>query len=141
MFWMPHPCRLLPCSFAQEFVLESCKQQSCVPVFMREPPPPGPLPLLTPFSRHPARPPNPPAAVSAPQRAINTLWAILEKTDLMWIPVVRSWRLNERHYGALQVGWCGGSGPVEGFVFCFVRCFVRNPPFSRQATFETKPAS
>lgn len=37
------------------------------------------------------------------QRAINTMWSILEKTDLMWIPVVRSWRLNERHYGALQV--------------------------------------
>lgn len=39
----------------------------------------------------------------SPQRAINTLWCILEKTDLMWIPVIRSWRLNERHYGALQV--------------------------------------
>ena len=37
------------------------------------------------------------------QRAINTLWSILEKTDLMWIPVIRTWRLNERHYGALQV--------------------------------------
>ncbi|CAN0374784.1 unnamed protein product, partial [Hapterophycus canaliculatus] len=36
------------------------------------------------------------------QRAIKTLWAILEKTDLMWIPVKRTWRLNERHYGGLQ---------------------------------------
>ena len=33
---------------------------------------------------------------------INTLWTVLEETDLMWIPVKRSWRLNERHYGALQ---------------------------------------
>lgn len=36
------------------------------------------------------------------QRAIKTLWLALEEMDLMWIPVYRSWRLNERHYGALQ---------------------------------------
>ena len=36
------------------------------------------------------------------KRAIRTLWIVLEKMDLMWIPVHRSWRLNERHYGALQ---------------------------------------
>lgn len=36
------------------------------------------------------------------KRAIRTLWLILEDMDLMWIPVYRSWRLNERHYGALQ---------------------------------------
>ncbi len=35
-------------------------------------------------------------------RAIKTLWAVLEETGLMWIPVEKSWRLNERHYGALQ---------------------------------------
>jgi hypothetical protein len=35
-------------------------------------------------------------------KQINTLWTVLEETDLMWIPVKRSWRLNERHYGALQ---------------------------------------
>ena len=35
-------------------------------------------------------------------RAIKTLWLVLEEMDLMWIPVRRSWRLNERHYGALQ---------------------------------------
>lgn len=35
-------------------------------------------------------------------RAIKTLWILLEEMDLMWIPVYRSWRLNERHYGALQ---------------------------------------
>jgi 2,3-bisphosphoglycerate-dependent phosphoglycerate mutase len=36
------------------------------------------------------------------KRAIKTLWILLEDLDLMWIPVYRSWRLNERHYGALQ---------------------------------------
>jgi 2,3-bisphosphoglycerate-dependent phosphoglycerate mutase len=36
------------------------------------------------------------------KRAIRTLWIILDEMDLMWIPVTRSWRLNERHYGALQ---------------------------------------
>ncbi|KAG5185301.1 histidine phosphatase superfamily [Tribonema minus] len=42
------------------------------------------------------------AYTSLLKRAINTLWSVLEETDLMWIPVKRSWRLNERHYGALQ---------------------------------------
>jgi 2,3-bisphosphoglycerate-dependent phosphoglycerate mutase len=36
------------------------------------------------------------------KRAIKTLWIVLEKMDLMWLPVLSSWRLNERHYGALQ---------------------------------------
>lgn len=36
------------------------------------------------------------------KRAIRTLWLALEELDLMWIPVIKSWRLNERHYGALQ---------------------------------------
>ena len=35
------------------------------------------------------------------KRAIRTLWIVLDKMDLMWIPVHKSWRLNERHYGAL----------------------------------------
>ena len=35
-------------------------------------------------------------------RAIRTLWLILDEMDLMWVPVERHWRLNERHYGALQ---------------------------------------
>lgn len=35
------------------------------------------------------------------KRAIRTLWHVLEQTDRMWIPVVKTWRLNERHYGAL----------------------------------------
>lgn len=42
------------------------------------------------------------AYTSVLKRAISTLWITLEDMDLMWIPVRRSWRLNERHYGALQ---------------------------------------
>lgn len=42
------------------------------------------------------------AYTSMLKRAIKTLWLVLEEMDLMWIPVHRSWRLNERHYGALQ---------------------------------------
>jgi 2,3-bisphosphoglycerate-dependent phosphoglycerate mutase len=42
------------------------------------------------------------AYTSVLKRAIKTLWIVLEELDLMWIPVHRSWRLNERHYGALQ---------------------------------------
>lgn len=42
------------------------------------------------------------AYTSVLKRAIRTLWLTLDELDLMWIPVVRSWRLNERHYGALQ---------------------------------------
>jgi 2,3-bisphosphoglycerate-dependent phosphoglycerate mutase len=42
------------------------------------------------------------AYTSVLKRAIETLWIALREMDLMWIPVVRSWRLNERHYGALQ---------------------------------------
>ena len=36
------------------------------------------------------------------KRAIRTLWIALDEMDRMWLPVERSWRLNERHYGALQ---------------------------------------
>jgi 2,3-bisphosphoglycerate-dependent phosphoglycerate mutase len=42
------------------------------------------------------------AYTSVLKRAIKTLWLALEEMDLMWIPVAHSWRLNERHYGALQ---------------------------------------
>jgi 2,3-bisphosphoglycerate-dependent phosphoglycerate mutase len=42
------------------------------------------------------------AYTSMLKRAIKTLWVVLEEMDLMWIPVYHSWRLNERHYGALQ---------------------------------------
>ncbi|MDD1727855.1 MAG: 2,3-diphosphoglycerate-dependent phosphoglycerate mutase [Methanospirillum sp.] len=41
------------------------------------------------------------AWTSVLKRAIRTLWTIQDEMDLMWIPVIRSWRLNERHYGAL----------------------------------------
>jgi 2,3-bisphosphoglycerate-dependent phosphoglycerate mutase len=42
------------------------------------------------------------AYTSVLKRAIRTLWITLDQMDQMWIPVIRSWRLNERHYGALQ---------------------------------------
>jgi 2,3-bisphosphoglycerate-dependent phosphoglycerate mutase len=42
------------------------------------------------------------AFTSVLKRAIRTLWLMLDEMDRMWIPVVRDWRLNERHYGALQ---------------------------------------
>jgi 2,3-bisphosphoglycerate-dependent phosphoglycerate mutase len=42
------------------------------------------------------------AHTSVLRRAVKTLWLALERMDLMWIPVLHSWRLNERHYGALQ---------------------------------------
>ncbi len=42
------------------------------------------------------------AFTSVLKRAIRTLWIALDEMDLMWIPVYRHWRLNERHYGALQ---------------------------------------
>lgn len=42
------------------------------------------------------------AYTSVLKRAIRTLWITLDEMDLMWIPVYRHWRLNERHYGALQ---------------------------------------
>ncbi|MBN1222330.1 MAG: 2,3-diphosphoglycerate-dependent phosphoglycerate mutase [Candidatus Aminicenantes bacterium] len=42
------------------------------------------------------------AFTSVLKRAVRTLWIALDELDQMWIPVFRSWRLNERHYGALQ---------------------------------------
>jgi 2,3-bisphosphoglycerate-dependent phosphoglycerate mutase len=42
------------------------------------------------------------AFTSVLKRAIRTLWIILDEMDRMWIPVERTWQLNERHYGALQ---------------------------------------
>ena len=42
------------------------------------------------------------AYTSVLKRAIRTLWIALDVLDRMWIPVVKDWRLNERHYGALQ---------------------------------------
>ncbi|MEC0267022.1 2,3-diphosphoglycerate-dependent phosphoglycerate mutase [Paenibacillus anseongense] len=42
------------------------------------------------------------AYTSVLKRAIRTLWIILHEMDLMWVPISKTWRLNERHYGALQ---------------------------------------
>src|SRR5512136_1053756 len=42
------------------------------------------------------------AFTSVLKRAIRTLWIVMDEMDLMWIPVIRDWRLNERHYCALQ---------------------------------------
>ena len=42
------------------------------------------------------------AYTSVLKRAIRTLWLVLDQMDLMWVPVYRTWKLNERHYGALQ---------------------------------------
>ena len=42
------------------------------------------------------------AHTSVLRRAIRTLWLVLDEMDLLWIPIRKSWRLNERHYGALQ---------------------------------------
>lgn len=42
------------------------------------------------------------AYTSVLKRAIRTLWIVMDEMDLMWIPVINSWRLNERHYGSLQ---------------------------------------
>ena len=42
------------------------------------------------------------AYTSVLKRAIRTLWIALDEMDQMWLPIVNSWRLNERHYGALQ---------------------------------------
>ncbi|MDR3112720.1 MAG: 2,3-diphosphoglycerate-dependent phosphoglycerate mutase [Elusimicrobiota bacterium] len=42
------------------------------------------------------------AYTSVLKRAIKTLWSVLSELDLVWIPVIKSWKLNERHYGSLQ---------------------------------------
>ncbi len=70
------------------------------------------------------------AYTSLLKRAIRTLWIVLEEMDLMWIPVVKSWKLNERHYGALQ----GLNKPEtaqkygEDQVFIWRRSFDTPPP-------------
>ena len=64
------------------------------------------------------------------KRAIRTLWIVLEEMDLMWIPVVRSWRLNERHYGALQGLFKSKTAEEKGEdqVFIWRRSFDIPPP-------------
>jgi len=70
------------------------------------------------------------AYTSVLKRAIRTLWIVLDDLDLMWLPVERDWRLNERHYGALQ-----GLNKVETAerlgkdqVFAWRRSFAIRPP-------------
>jgi 2,3-bisphosphoglycerate-dependent phosphoglycerate mutase len=70
------------------------------------------------------------AFTSVLKRAIRTLWLVLDEMDLMWIPVYRSWRLNERHYGALQgLNKAEMSAKVgEGQVHIWRRSYDVRPP-------------
>ncbi len=70
------------------------------------------------------------AYTSLLKRAILTLWIVLEEMDLMWIPVVRSWKLNERHYGALQGLYKSKTAQEKGEkqVFIWRRSFDIPPP-------------
>ncbi len=70
------------------------------------------------------------AYTSLLKRAILTLWIVLEEMDLMWIPVIRSWRLNERHYGALQGLFKSKTAQEKGEdqVFIWRRSFDIPPP-------------
>jgi 2,3-bisphosphoglycerate-dependent phosphoglycerate mutase len=70
------------------------------------------------------------AFTSLQSRAIKTLWLVLEELDQMWVPEVKHWRLNERHYGALQ-----GKNKVEAVakfgdaqVHQWRRSFATRPP-------------
>jgi len=70
------------------------------------------------------------AYTSVLKRAIRTLWIVLDEMDAMWIPVERSWRLNERHYGALQ--GLNKAETAEKFgekqVHIWRRCYAVPPP-------------
>ena len=70
------------------------------------------------------------AYTSVLKRAIKTLWLVLQEMDLMWIPVHRSWRLNERHYGALQGLNKAKTAHERGQkqVFLWRRSFRERPP-------------
>lgn len=74
------------------------------------------------------------AFTSVLKRAIRTLWIVLDETDLMWIPVTRSWRLNERHYGALQglnkAEMAAKYGDEQ--VFVWRRSYATQPPALEQ---------
>lgn len=64
------------------------------------------------------------------KRAIQTLWLVLEELDLMWLPVEKSWRLNERHYGALQGLNKTKIAELHGAeqVLAWRRSFTQRPP-------------
>jgi 2,3-bisphosphoglycerate-dependent phosphoglycerate mutase len=71
------------------------------------------------------------------KRAIRTLWIILDDLDLMWIPVHRSWRLNERHYGMLQ--GLNKRGTVERFGLEQVQIWRRSYDIPPEALPESDP--
>ena len=70
------------------------------------------------------------AFTSVLKRAIRTLWIVLDQMDLLWIPVMRAWQLNERHYGALQglnkAETAEKYGPEQ--VFQWRRSYAVRPP-------------
>lgn len=70
------------------------------------------------------------AFTSVLRRAIRTLWIVLDDLDRMWVPVERSWRLNERHYGALQglnkAQTAGRFGEAQ--VHAWRRSYATRPP-------------
>jgi len=70
------------------------------------------------------------AYTSVLKRAIRTLWIVLDEMDLMWIPVIRAWRLNERHYGNLQGLYKSKTAKEfgEDQVFIWRRSFDIPPP-------------
>ena len=63
------------------------------------------------------------AYTSVLKRAIRTLWITLDEMDLMWLPIHNTWRLNERHYGALQ-----GLNKAETAVLIWRRSYDTRPP-------------
>jgi len=75
------------------------------------------------------------AFTSVLKRAIRTLWIVLDEMDLMWIPVVRDWRLNERHYGALQGLHKGETAATYGEeqVLAWRRSYDVRPPALTEA--------
>jgi 2,3-bisphosphoglycerate-dependent phosphoglycerate mutase len=67
-------------------------------------------------------------------KAIRTLWIVLDEMDLMWIPVRKSWRLNERHYGALQGLYKSEAAKKHGEeqVYRWRRSYTVRPPALEQ---------
>jgi len=70
------------------------------------------------------------AFTSVLTRAIKTMWIVLDEMDLMWIPTICDWRLNERHYGALQGFNKAKMADVKGekVVFEWRRTYSGRPP-------------
>ncbi len=70
------------------------------------------------------------AYTSVLKRAIRTLWLVLDVLDLMWVPVEKTWRLNERHYGALQGLNKAETARLRGeaVVHAWRRSFAARPP-------------